>query len=132
MTASQTFIPLNFLVVAVGAATGAWLRWSLSWWLNAASWPWGTFMVNLAGGYLVGLVLALVLVHPEWPSWVRLLLVTGFLGGLTTFSTFSAEMVAMLEQGAYGSALSYVGASLLGSVLLTMLGLVSGYAWRAG
>ncbi|MGE8674352.1 MAG: fluoride efflux transporter CrcB, partial [Achromobacter kerstersii] len=113
MSVYQTLIPLNFLAVGLGAVLGAWARWLVSLWLNVESWPWGTFAVNLAGGYLVGLVLALVAGHPEWPAWVRLGVITGFMGGLTTFSTFSAETVAMLERGAYGTALSYAGLSLI-------------------
>ncbi len=125
MSAYQTLIPLNFLAVGVGAMFGAWVRWLVSLWLNVESWPWGTFAVNLAGGYLVGLVLALVAGHPEWPAWVRLGAITGFMGGLTTFSTFSAETVAMLERGAYASALGYAGFSLAGSLLLTAAGLAT-------
>ncbi|RSF09396.1 fluoride efflux transporter CrcB [Achromobacter aegrifaciens] len=122
MSAYQTLIPLNFLAVGLGAMFGAWTRWLVSMWLNVEPWPWGTFAVNLAGGYLVGLVLALVAGHPEWPAWVRLGAITGFMGGLTTFSTFSAETVAMLERGAYASALGYAGFSLIGSLLLTAAG----------
>ena len=96
---------LNFLAVGLGAALGAWARWLAGLWLNIESWPWGTLAVNLVGGYLIGLLLALVTAHPEWPACAfgrhhRLS------GGLTTFSTFSAETVAMLERGAYGSALA--------------------------
>ena len=126
---AQTLIPLNFLAVAIGAALGACTRWLLGIWLNSA-WPWGTLVVNLAGGYLVGVALAVLLAHPEWPQWLRLAAVTGFLGGLTTFSTFSAETVGMLERGAYGSALGYVAASLLGSLALTALELLSVQALR--
>lgn len=125
MSVYQTLIPLNFLAVGLGAMFGAWARWLVGLWLNVEAWPWGTFAVNLAGGYLVGLVLALVAWHPEWPAWVRLGAVTGFLGGLTTFSTFSAETVSMLERGAYGSALSYAGFSLAGSLALTAAGLAT-------
>ena len=124
MSAYQTLIPLNFLAVGLGAALGAWARWLAGLWLNIESWPWGTLAVNLVGGYLIGLLLALVTAHPEWPAWVRLGAITGFLGGLTTFSTFSAETVAMLERGAYGSALGYAAISLAGSLLLT------GQGWR--
>jgi CrcB protein len=125
MSVYQTLIPLNFLAVGLGAILGAWARWLVGLWLNVESWPWGTFAVNLAGGYLVGLVLALVAAHPEWPAWVRLGAITGFMGGLTTFSTFSAETVAMLERGAYGTALAYAGSSLAGSLLLTAAGLAT-------
>lgn len=125
MSAYQTLVPLNFLAVGVGAVLGAWARWLAGLWLNAGSWPWGTLAVNLAGGYLVGVVLALVAGHPEWPAWVRLGAITGFMGGLTTFSTFSAETVAMLERGAYVSALGYAGFSLAGSLALTAAGLAT-------
>jgi len=126
----QTLVPLHFLAVAIGAAFGACARWLLGVWLNGSSWPWGTLVVNLVGGYLIGVALAVLLAHPEWPQWVRLAAVTGFLGGLTTFSTFSAETVGMLERGAYASALGYAAASLLGSLALTALGLASAQALR--
>jgi len=125
MSAYQTLVPLNFLAVGLGAILGAWSRWLVGLWLNAGSWPWGTLAVNLAGGYLVGVVLALVAGHPEWPAWVRLGAITGFMGGLTTFSTFPAETVAMLERGAYVSALRYAGFSLAGSLALTAAGLAT-------
>ncbi|HAP25177.1 MAG TPA: fluoride ion transporter CrcB [Achromobacter sp.] len=125
MSAYQTLVPLNFLAVGLGAILGAWCRWLVGLWLNAGSWPWGTLSVNLAGGYLVGVVLALVAGHPEWPAWVRLGAITGFMGGLTTFSTFSAETVSMLERGAYVSALGYAGFSLAGSLALTAAGLAT-------
>ncbi|MGV2863727.1 fluoride efflux transporter CrcB [Achromobacter sp. ESBL13] len=125
MTAYQTLIPLNFLAVGLGAVLGAWTRWLVSLWLNVESWPWGTFAVNLAGGYFVGVALALVAGHPEWPTWVRLGAITGFMGGLTTFSTFSAETVSMLERGAYGTALGYAGVSLVGSLALTAAGIAT-------
>ncbi|CAM3732024.1 fluoride efflux transporter CrcB [Bordetella sputigena] len=113
----------NFLAVGIGAALGAWLRWVLGLFFNAGGWPWGTMAANLAGGYLIGVMVALVAGHPEWPVWIRLVCITGFLGGLTTFSTFSAETVAFVEEGAYGVALLYAGASLAGSLLLTAAGL---------
>lgn len=122
-------MPFHFVAVAVGAAAGAWARWLLGLWLNtSAQWPWGTLLVNLVGGYLIGVALAVLAAHPEWPQWVRLAAVTGFLGALTTFSTFSAETVSMLERGAYGSAFGYVALSMLGSFALTALGLCSANA----
>jgi CrcB protein len=119
--------PLHFVAIAVGATLGAWLRWLLSLWLNRHSdaLPWGTFSANMIGGYLIGLVIGVVAAHPEWPPFWRLLLVTGFLGGLTTFSTFSAETVAFLEEGRFGMALTYSGFSLAGSLVLTLLGLMT-------
>lgn len=130
MSIYQTLIPLNFLAVGLGAVLGAWTRWLVSMWLNVESWPWGTFTVNLAGGYLVGVALALVAVHPEWPTWIRLGVITGFMGALTTFSTFSAETVSMLERGAYGTALGYAGISLVGSLALTAAGIATVHLLR--
>ena len=122
----------HFLAVGLGATVGAWLRWLLGLWLNrhAAALPWGTITANLLGGYLVGLVLGILVANPNWPPFWRLLLITGFMGGLTTFSTFSAETIAFLEEGAYGMALGYTCLSLLGSLLLTALGLWSAQALR--
>jgi len=127
---TQAFIPLHILAVAVGAALGACVRWLVAVWLNGPAWPWGTLAVNAVGGYLAGVALAVLAMHPEWPQWIRLAAVTGFLGGLTTFSTFSAEAVAMLQRGALGSALGYVAASLAGSLALTALGVASVHALR--
>ncbi len=129
---SPIITPLSFVAIAVGASCGAWLRWMLGLWLNrhSAAFPWGTLTANMLGGYLVGLVLAVVAAHPEWPSFWRLLLVTGFLGGLTTFSTFSAETVAFIEEGNLSMALGYSAVSLLGSLALTMLGLMTAQAFR--
>lgn len=122
----------HFLAVAIGAIAGAWMRWLLGAWLNrhAEMLPWGTFAANMIGGYLVGLVLGLVAAHPEWPQFWRLLLVTGFLGALTTFSTFSAEVVAFIEEGRLGMAVSYAGMSLAGSLVLTFLGLLTAHSFR--
>ncbi|AZS80360.1 MULTISPECIES: fluoride efflux transporter CrcB [Achromobacter] len=130
MSVYQTLIPLNFLAVGLGAVLGAWTRWLLSMWLNVESWPWGTFTVNLAGGYLVGVAIALLAGHPEWPAWIRLGVITGFMGALTTFSTFSAETVSMLERGAYGTALGYAGISLVGSLALTAAGIATVHVLR--
>jgi|SRR5690606_26135243 CrcB protein len=118
--------------VAAGAAFGAISRWLLGLWLNQAhaALPWGTLVANLAGGYLVGIVLGLVSMSPDFPMWLRLMLVTGFLGGLTTFSTFSAETFGMLERGAYLHALGYGGISLLGSLVLTALGYATVHGLR--
>jgi CrcB protein len=122
----------HFLAVGIGATFGAWLRWLFGLWLNrhADAMPWGTISANLLGGYLVGLVIGVLSAHPEWPPFWRLLLITGFMGGLTTFSTFSAETISFLEKGAYGMALGYAGLSLLGSLVLTALGLLSAQALR--
>ena len=130
MTAAfSAMSPLGLAAVGIGAAVGAWLRWALSLALNARieALPLGTLAANLIGGYLVGLCVALFQDLPQLaPEW-RLLLVTGFLGGLTTFSTFSAEAVALLQRGAYGWALLHAGTHLLGSVALCIAGFAS---WR--
>ncbi len=121
--------PLGFAAVGIGAAVGAWLRWALSLAFNARieTLPLGTLAANLVGGYLIGIAVALFNDMPQLaPEW-RLLLVTGFLGGLTTFSTFSAEAVALLQRGAYGWALLHSGTHLLGSVVLCVAGFAT---WR--
>ncbi len=130
MVAMTALLPFNFLVIGIGAALGAWLRWLLGLRFNAMGWPWGTLAANLVGGYLIGLIIALIAAHPGWPGWIRLAAVTGFLGGLTTFSTFSAETVAMLQRGEYGTAFVYAGTSLLGSLALTSLGLATAHALK--
>lgn len=121
--------PLSLIAVAAGATLGAWLRWFLSLWLNARveSLPLGTLFANLMGGYLIGLAMGLFQSWPDLtPEW-RLFIITGFLGGLTTFSTFSAEAVLLLQRGAYGWALLHAGVHLLGSVALCIAGLAT---WR--
>ena len=119
----------SFIAVGTGAALGAWMRWGLSVWLNPARSPipLGTLAANLIGGYVVGIALGWVTCRPGVsPEW-RLFLVTGLLGGLTTFSTFSAEIVQHLTRQQYGAAVLGVVAHLLGSLLLTALGL---YTYR--
>lgn len=117
----------NFLAVGVGAALGAMLRWLLGLWLThqGSALPWGTLAANMGGGYLIGLALGVLSLYPEVPVWLRLGLVTGFLGGLTTFSTFSAETMGMLERGYVLVGLGYAGLSLCGSIALTALGYVT-------
>ena len=113
------------LAICIGACIGALARWQLSIWLNTqeAVLPWGTLAANLIGGYLVGCCFAFFQAQPDLdPAW-RLLLVTGFLGALTTFSSFSAEVVAMLSQGRLGLALATSGLHLIGSLLMTLAGL---------
>jgi CrcB protein len=112
------------LAVGLGAALGAWLRWMLSTWFNpvAPALPLGTLASNIVGGYLVGVAVAYFAANaslaPEW----RLLCITGFLGGLTTFSTFSAESVQLLMVAQYGAALAHTAAHLFGSLVATFLG----------
>lgn len=122
----------HVLAVGIGAAVGAVGRWFLGIWLNGANAivPWGTLAANLVGAYLIGLFLGFLVPHPGTPEWVRLVLVTGFLGGLTTFSTFSAEVVALLARGAYFLAFSYISASLFGALLLTAAGWLTASYFR--
>ena len=117
----------HFFAVGLGAALGAWLRWILAIWLNQPSslMPWGTVVANLVGGYLIGLSFGFFSTLPALSPFWRLFIVTGLLGGLTTFSTFSAETVAMLEEGRLAMAALYAGVSLAGSLVLTYLGLVT-------
>ena len=113
------------LAICIGACIGALARWQLSIWLNTqeAFLPWGTLAANLIGGYLVGCCVAFFQTQPDLdPAW-RLLLVTGFLGALTTFSSFSAEVVAMLSEGRIGIAIATAGLHLIGSLLMTLAGL---------
>lgn len=120
------------MAICLGACIGALARWRLSLWLNpGALLPWGTLAANLVGGYLIGVCVAVFQALPQLdPAW-RLALITGFLGALTTFSSFSAEVVAMLQNGRYGLALGTTGLHLFGSLLLTVTGLKSVAFWLA-
>ena len=123
---------LQVLAICLGASVGALARWQLGLWLNPVAavaagtmLPWGTLVANLIGGYLVGVCVAVFQAMPQLdPVW-RLALVTGFLGALTTFSSFSAEVVSMLGQQRYLLAFGTTTLHLLGSLLLTILGLWS-------
>jgi len=116
-----------FLAVGVGAALGAWLRWGLGALLNpyVPSLPLGTLAANLLGGYLVGVAVAVFTQHPGLAPEARLFLITGFLGGLTTFSTFSAEAVHLLTHGEYAWAAGHMAVHLAGSLAMTLLGLLT-------
>ena len=115
------------MAVAGGAALGALSRWGLSTYFNPLfpTVPLGTLLANLVGGYLIGIAVAVFTSHTGLPAELRLFVITGFLGGLTTFSTFSAEVVSLIGGGQFGWALAAVGAHLLGSLLLTILGMAS-------
>lgn len=114
-----------FIAIGLGAAIGAWLRWGLGLWLNPAltELPLGTLAANLVGGYLVGFAVAFFMQHPGLSSEWRLFIITGFLGGLTTFSTFSAETVTLLLRGQYVWGSTIIVAHLGGSLLMTVLGI---------
>jgi CrcB protein len=115
----------SLFAIALGAIAGAWSRWGLGLWLNPLfpSVPLGTLTANLAGGYGIGLAIAWFAQHPAMaPEW-RLLVITGFLGAFTTFSTFSAEVVTQIGRGQIGWALLTAGAHLGGSLTATALGM---------
>ncbi len=111
-------------------------EWALHWTPGyAGGWAWfnpvfptmppGTLAANLLGGYLIGIAMALFTEHAGLPPEVRLLVVTGFLGGLTTFSTFSAEAMTLISRGEYLWATLHIGAHLSGSLVMTMLGIAT-------
>jgi CrcB protein len=123
----------SVVAVSLGAALGALVRWGLGLGLNAAfpALPLGTLAANLLGGYLVGLAVGLFSLHSELPLEWRLFVITGFLGGLTTFSTFSAEVVHAMQQGRLGWAAATVGVHVVGSVALTFAGMATSTLFRA-
>jgi CrcB protein len=116
--------------VGVGAAFGAWARWALGTWLNPVvpNLPLGTLVANVGGGFLIGAAIAFFAAHshlaPEW----RLACITGFLGALTTFSTFSAESMQLLHAEKYLAAALHSAAHLAGAILATVIGFA---AYRA-
>jgi CrcB protein len=123
----------SFAAVAVGGAIGCLVRWYLAIFLNRyfPAIPPGTLAANLIGCYVIGMAVALFMTYPNIaPEW-RLFLTTGFCGGLTTFSTFSAEVVVLLQSGRSILALSAVAVHLFGSLLMTFAGIAT-VAWLKG
>ena len=117
----------SLIVIAIGASAGAWLRWLLGIKLNALfpTIPPGTVVANMVGGYLIGLTIAFLAASPSLsPEW-RLLIITGFCGGLTTFSTFSAETVTLIQEGKLLWALGSISLHVVGSLAMTAAGLLS-------
>jgi CrcB protein len=117
----------TILVIALGAATGGVLRWFIGLRLNSLfpSIPPGTLAANLIGGYIIGVAIAYFASAPNIaPEW-RLLVITGFCGGLTTFSTFSAETLILIQQGRLGIAAGAIALHVSGSLLMTFAGLLS-------
>ena len=115
----------GFLAVGIGAALGAWLRWFFGVTLNAVNpnLPYGTLAANLLGGYLVGVAVEYFSQQGGLPIEVRLFVITGFLGGLTTFSSFSAEAVGLLMENRFAWAILLISSHLLGSIIMTVLGI---------
>ena len=115
------------LAISLGAVAGALLRAVLAQACNALfpALPPGTLLANLLGAYLIGVALAVFAARPDLPAEWRLLIVTGFLGSLTTFSTFSAEVLSLLQSGRMGMAVAAISAHLGGSLAMTLLGLAS-------
>jgi CrcB protein len=119
--------------VGAGAMLGAWSRWALGAWLNPVlpNLPLGTLVANLAGGFAIGVAIEFFLRYPlVAPEW-RLLIITGFLGALTTFSTFSAEAVELLQRQDYGWAALLIAGHLAGSLAMTVAGMYAMRAWAA-
>jgi len=120
----------SILAISVGSVLGALLRWLLGMQLNSVfpTLPPGTLAANVIGGYIIGVAVAFFATAPDIaPEW-RLLIITGFCGGLTTFSTFSAEVMALLQEGRLAWATGAIAIHVSGSLLATLLGMVS-WAW---
>ena len=117
----------SVIAISLGASAGSVLRWGLGLMLNALfpPIPMGTLAANLIGGYCIGLAVSFFDFFPALsPEW-RLLCITGFLGGLTTFSTFSAEVTALLQQQRLFMAVGAIGLHVFGSLLMTLLGMAT-------
>ncbi len=127
-------MPTSLIAIAIGATLGAWARWGLGLWLNPLhrTLPYGTLAANWIGAYIIGFAIAWFAANTQLPPALRLLIITGFLGALTTFSTFSAEVVDMLGRGEYGWAIGSIALHLGGSLALTTLGILSVRALRHG
>ncbi len=123
----------SIVAISVGAALGAMLRWWLGNRLNSLfpSLPPGTLAANIIGAYVIGCAIAFFARYPALPAEWRLLIITGFCGGLTTFSTFSAEVVVGLRGGRTGWALIEIATHVIASLVMTFAGLAT-VAWLAG
>ncbi|MBX9675181.1 MAG: fluoride efflux transporter CrcB [Methylotenera sp.] len=117
------FVAIQWLAVGGGAALGAWARWGLGIALNASMLPLGTLIANLSGGLLMGMALAFFIATPHHNE-LRLFVMTGFLGGLTTFSAFSAEAFNFLHKQQYAWAFGHIASHVVGSLLMTAIGFI--------
>lgn len=124
---------MSWLAVGIGAMLGAWLRWWLGLWLNTfhERFPVGTLAANLGGGYLIGIAVGFFAAHPDIPAAWRLFAVTGFLGGLTTFSSFSAESMVLLQRGDFALAFGHAALHLIGSIAFCFAGFATYRAMAA-
>ena len=114
----------TLIAIAAGAVLGAWARYGLALWMNGRGWiPWGTFVANAVGGLLIGLAIAYLSFNRDVSPLLRLFFVTGFLGALTTFSTFSAEVTTLLLDGAMLRGLLLAALHLAASLALTAIGI---------
>ncbi len=119
----------HWLAVGGGAALGAWLRWGLGIALNASTLPLGTLIANLGGSLLIGMAMA-YFVDTAAQNELRLFVMTGFLGGLTTFSAFSAEAFNFLHKQQYAWAAAHISSHVLGSLLMTAIGFMLVQSFR--
>ena len=115
----------SVFAISIGASLGALLRWFFGLWLDAmpSVMSMGILASNLVGGYLIGIAVGFFSMHADLPPQWRLFIITGFLGGLTTFSSFSAEVTKMIQYGQISAALSTVSIHLIGSLVMTFLGI---------
>lgn len=132
MNFAHNLSAINFLAVGLGAAFGAWVRWLLGLALNPLfiAVPLGTLTANIVGGYLIGVAVGVFHINTHFPLAWKLFAITGFLGGLTTFSSFSAEVVERLLAGQPALAIGLASVHLAGSLLATYLGLLTVGATR--
>lgn len=114
----------NYLLVMIGGGLGSVARYGLSRWLPVTAWPWATFVVNLAGGLLMGCLMGWLLMRGGDTERLRAFFGVGILGGFTTFSAFSLEVVTLLERRDYGMAFGYAAVSVCLSVVAVMAGLM--------
>ena len=132
--AEGKIVSIQWLAVGGGAALGAWLRWGLGIALNASMLPMGTLIANLGGGLLMGMAMAYFMATPSMATpqqnELRLFIMTGFLGGLTTFSAFSAEAFNFLHKQQYAWAAVHISSHVVGSILMTAIGFATVFYLR--